>query len=227
MARVVDTVNMKSTPPPTAPGPDRPYHHGHLREALVDAAMQLARRGGPEAIVLRAVSRQAGVSHNAAYRHFADHDDLLAAVGERCMAALGALMVQRIAEVPGRAGVKRAWGRLFAIGRAYIDFAVSEPGWFRTAFASTSHGGPPEAPPKHATDGDVSRDPYALLSARLDELVEVGAVPASRRPGAEQAAWSMVHGLSCLLVDGPLRGMPAADRERVVAVVLGVVQRGL
>lgn len=218
---------MKTRTPGVSSGQARPYHHGHLREALVDAALELARTGGPEAIVLRAVSRQAGVSHNAAYRHFADHDDLLAAVGARCMAHLGTLMLQRIAEVPGRAGAKRAWARLNAIGRAYIDFAVSEPGWFRTAFASTSHGGPPEVLGEQAPDVDLSGDPYALLGARLDELVKVGAVPATRRAGAEQAAWSMVHGLSCLLVDGPLRGMPADEREGVVAVVLSVVERGL
>ena len=64
-----------------------PYHHGNLRETLVDAGMELARTGGPNAVVLRAVSRQADVSHNAAYRHFADHEDLLAAVSARCMRA--------------------------------------------------------------------------------------------------------------------------------------------
>ena len=61
----------------------RPYHHGNLRETLVAAGVELARTGGPDAVVLRAVSRQAGVSHNAAYRHFADHDELLAAVAAR------------------------------------------------------------------------------------------------------------------------------------------------
>ena len=58
----------------------RPYHHGNLRETLIDAGTELARTGGPTAVVLRAVSREANVSHNAAYRHFADHEDLLAAV---------------------------------------------------------------------------------------------------------------------------------------------------
>lgn len=200
--------------------PDRPYHHGQLRDALVDAALRLARTGGPEAVVLRAVSREAGVSHNAAYRHFADHEDLLAAVSARCMQHLAALMIERTDAVVDRQRKKRAWARLNAIGRAYVEFAVTEPGWFRTAFAAVSAPGA-SAPGPHAAG------PFELLIARLDELVEVGALPAARRPGAEHAAWAMVHGLSELLVDGPLRRLPAAEVDAVIVTVLGVVQRGL
>jgi AcrR family transcriptional regulator len=208
MAPHVDTVNM-----------NRPYHHGNLRATLVDAALELARTGGPDAVALRAASRQAGVSHNAAYRHFADHDELLAAVGERCMAELAGLMEERTRAVRVQDPVRRARARLEAIGRAYIEFAVTEPGWFRTAFSGVPHG--------PAGDQPGEGNPFTLLSARLDELVEVGALPAERRPGAEQAAWSMVHGLSSLLLDGPLRGLSAADREAATRTVLAVVQRGL
>ncbi|MEU2632095.1 TetR/AcrR family transcriptional regulator, partial [Kitasatospora sp. NPDC007106] len=87
---------------------NRTYHHGNLREALIDAGVALARTGGPSAVVLRAVSREAGVSHNAAYRHFADHQDLLAAVAVRCMEQLGQLMVRRTAEVAEDDPVPRA-----------------------------------------------------------------------------------------------------------------------
>lgn len=198
----------------------RPYHHGNLRETLVEAGVELARSGGPDAVVLRAVSRQAGVSHNAAYRHFADHDELLAAVATRCMAKLAHLMAERTRAVRARDPVRRAQARLEAIGRAYVDFAVSEPGWFRTAFAGHPGGPAEQAPPPED-------DPYALLSARLDELVEVGALPPERRPGAEQAAWSMVHGLSNLLLDGPLRDLTPDEREDATRTALTVVRRGL
>lgn len=174
--------------------------------------------------MLRAVSRQAGVSHNAAYRHFVDQEDLLAAVGEQCMQQLGALMLTRTAAVRTRPGVPRARARLEAIGRAYIEFARAEPGWFRTAFAGASEHTAPESTVPPDGPGD---NPYLLLNARLDELVEVGALPADRRPGAEIAAWSMVHGLSCLLVDGPLRALPDAEVHRIITTVLGVVTRGL
>jgi AcrR family transcriptional regulator len=217
----VDTVNMSSSTRSNAAA-NQPYHHGRLREALVDAALELARSGGPEAVVLRAVSREAGVSHNAAYRHFADQQDLLAAVSARCMDRLAALMSEGIDAVTARGRVKRAWAELEATGRAYIEFALTEPGWFRTAFAPAQV---PFAPKRGVDDG--ARGPYEILSARLDELVEVGALPADRRPRAEYAAWSMVHGLSSLLVEGPLRGIPNVEVSQAVRSVLAVVQRGL
>src|SRR4051812_15488785 len=115
---------------------ERGYHHGNLRAALVEAGLELARTGGPNAVVLRAASRQAGVSHNAVYRHFANQEDLLAAVAQRCMTQLGLLMIERMDHVTTRDGVGRAAARLEAVGRAYVEFARTEPGWFRTAFTS-------------------------------------------------------------------------------------------
>ncbi|MDP9093159.1 MAG: TetR/AcrR family transcriptional regulator [Actinomycetota bacterium] len=210
----------------------RGYHHGNLREALVDAGLELARTGGPNAVVLRAASRQAGVSHNAAYRHFANQEDLLAAVAKRCMAQLGLLMIERSKLVSVGDPIVRARARLQAIGRSYIDFARTEPGWFRTAFTSAR----PHAESGQARDrriatavegADEAADPYLLLSARLDELVEVGALTPERRRGAEYAAWSAVHGLSSLLLDGPLRDLPEPEVEHAITVALAVIERGL
>ncbi|OKI29340.1 hypothetical protein A6A07_23390 [Streptomyces sp. CB03911] len=208
---------------------NRTYHHGNLRAALVEAGVQLARTGGPSAVVLRAVSREAGVSHNAAYRHFADHQDLLAAVAARCMEQLGLLMTERTARVAPDEPAPRAWARLAAVGRAYIDFALTEHGWFRTAFSgATPHGGTPRGgAPAGPRPDDAGTDPYALLGARLDELVRAGALPAERRPGAEYAAWSAVHGLAGLLVDGPLRDLPADQVQVAIETVLATVARGL
>lgn len=207
----------------------RSYHHGNLREALVEAGVELARTGGPAAVLLRAASRQAGVSHNAAYRHFANQEDLVAAVAERCMSRLGLLMIERLNQVTVRGPVHRARARLEAIGRAYIDFARTEPGWFRTAFSSARphpvDGSADE--PSRAAEADETTNPYHLLSARLDELVEVGALTPQRRPGAEFAAWSAVHGLSSLLLDGPLRELPESQVEYAITTVLGVINRGL
>lgn len=213
MTRLVDTVNM------------RPYHHGHLREALVDAALRLARPVGPEAVMLRAVARQAAVSHNAAYRHFADRDALLRAVCERCMTRLAVLMEQRVAAVPDDPdAIALAWARLEATGRAYVEFATTEPGWFRTAFAvprTLGHFAPGEGA------GASGLNPYQLLGARLDALVAVGALPGERRQGSELAAWSAVHGLATLLIDGPMRDLPPAERDLGLRTVLDVVARGL
>lgn len=215
-----------------AKGPDhedRGYHHGNLREALIEAGVKLARTGGPPAVVLRAASREAGVSHNAAYRHFASQEDLVAAVAERCMTKLGALMLERINQVSVRGPVRRARAKLQATGRAYIDFARTEPGWFRTAFSSARpHGEEEPAQMPSPDDADAKpANPYLLLGARLDELVAVGAMTAEQRDGAEYAAWSAVHGISSLLLDGPLRDLPEAEAERAINTVLGVVNRGL
>ena len=203
----------------------RPYHHGRLRDALVDAGVALARPAGPEAVVLRAAARDAGASHNAAYRHFADRDELLRAVCERCMSKLAVLMERRIAGAPvGSDPVESAWSRLDALGRAYVEFATTEPGWFRTAFAV------PKGMHTFAAAegvGPSGLGPYELLGARLDELVTVGAMAPEGREGAEFAAWSGVHGLSTLLNDGPLRDLPADAREYALGIVLDVVSRGL
>ena len=202
----------------------RRYHHGQLREALVAAGLELARAEGPEAVGLRAATRAAGVSHNAAYRHFAQRDELLRAVCERCMSQLALLMERRMDEVPETDPVEMAWGRLGAVGSAYVEFATTEPGWFRTAFAVPR--GVHTMEPGEGV-GASGLGPYGLLSARLDELVAVGAVPAERRPGLEYGAWSAVHGLATLLNDGPLRDLPRPEYEHALQVVLDVVARGL
>ncbi|MEV4561597.1 TetR/AcrR family transcriptional regulator [Kitasatospora sp. NPDC049285] len=192
-----------------------------MRRALIGAGMAVAREGGPEAVVLRAVSRQVGVSHNAAYRHFRDREDLLAAVSAGCMNRLGELMIRRSGAVDLTDPVDAAWARLNAIGRAYVDFALTEHGWFRTAFSGAV---------AHGAEGEVDttgEDPYSLLAQCLDELVEVGGMPPARRAGAQYAAWSAVHGLAALMVDGPLRILPADEREVAIAAVLNTVARGL
>jgi AcrR family transcriptional regulator len=206
-----------------ADGPVRPYHHGRLRESLVDAGVALARTGGPDAIVLRAVSREAGVSHNAAYRHFADHDELRRAVCERCMTELARLMERRLGEVEETDPQLRAWLRMYALGTAYVEFALAETGWFQTAFA-VPHGTDMFAPGEGV--GDSGLGPYELLGACLDDLAATGAMPAERRPNAEYAAWSAVHGLSMLLTSGPLRDLPEEEQREALKIVLDAAARG-
>ena len=70
-------------------------------------------------------------------------------------------------------------------------------------------------------------NPLAVLNAILDDLVAVGALPAERRPGAEYAAWSAVHGVAALLVDGPFAGLPATDQTQIVNKVIEVFLAGL
>jgi hypothetical protein len=75
--------------------------------------------------------------------------------------------------------------------------------------------------------GTSGLNPFELLGSVLDEMVAAGVMPAARRPGAEYRAWSSGHGLSMLLIDGPLRTMAAAERAQVAEALLGMVERGL
>jgi AcrR family transcriptional regulator len=198
------------------------YHHGDLRNALIDAATELARAGGPEAVVLREAARHVGVSATAAYRHFASHADLVAAVKERALGFLAESMRADLAglEPTGDAQVD-ATNRLCTLGRAYVQFALRHTGLFRTAFFRRE-GDPIEDKTPGPTD-----TAYDLLATAVDDLVSAGVVPAQRRPHTETAAWASVHGLSVLLLDGPLRAMPESEREAALNRMLQVVVHGL
>src|SRR3954466_16197220 len=104
-----------------------PRPRGTVRSALVDAGLDLARSGGPDAVVLREATRIVGVVPNAAYRHFADRDALLAAVCYAAMSQLGERMAAEVARVRGRFGdPDAAMRRLGAVGTAYLSFAREE-----------------------------------------------------------------------------------------------------
>jgi AcrR family transcriptional regulator len=200
------------------PATTKPYHHGNLRAALVDAGAELARASGPDGVVLREVARRTGVSHNAAYRHFADRDELLAEIASLAAAQLEQAMQRRLDAVRETDPAQRARARLRATGRAYVEFALSEPGLFTVAFCPIETDDPSTM---------VDAGPYLLLGQVLDELVEAGAVSPAGREGADVACWAAVHGLSVLLLDGPLRGLPPADREAVLEKLLVTIERGL
>jgi AcrR family transcriptional regulator len=197
------------------------YHHGDLTNALTAAATQLARTGGPGAVVLREAARQVGVSATAAYRHFAGHGELMHAVKDQAQAQLARKMREELAALPAERDYARdAVRRLRALGAGYIRFALAEPGLFRTAFCHLEF--------KSAQDASIDDAPsYALLGEVLDELVASGAMPASRRPGAPIAAWSAVHGLSLLLLDGPLADIPPDQLEPLIGATVDMVVAGL
>jgi AcrR family transcriptional regulator len=198
--------------------PRRP--RGAVREGLVAAGLELARTGGPDAVVLREATRIVGVVPNAAYRHFADRDELLAEVCTAAMQELADRMAAGVARVRGRRGdPAAARRRLRAIGTAYLEFARDEPGLFATAFA---------VPQRHgyvAADGETGQDrtPLGRLRAALDELVEAGVLDRRHRDGLEYPIWSLVHGLAVLVGQGPLREVPAADRRRIEELTLAFV----
>jgi AcrR family transcriptional regulator len=201
------------------------YRHGDLRRVLLAIGTELAREGGPEAVVLREATRRAGVAPNAAYRHFADRQALLYAVCAAAQAALARAIEAELATLPTTgdpADLARA--QLRAVGTGYMRFARAEPGLFRTAFSVPAVLESPVIP---AGVGETGLSPFKLLSAALDALVAAGALPRERRAGAEFLAWSAVHGLSMLAIDGPLRGLDSAQIAAIGQRLIDMVEQGL
>lgn len=201
------------------------FRHGDLRRALLEAGVELARAGGPDAVVLREVTRRAGVVPNAAYHYFAGQKELLQAVRSAAIAALAVAIEKELATVDA-GGDKAAYGRLSlrAVGTAYMRFARFETGLFRTAFSVPA---PVFEPPNPENSGASGLNPFQLLGLALDRMVEGGVLSPARRPGAEFLAWSTVHGLSMLILDGPLQGIGAAAAEDFGRRILDMVERGL
>nr|WP_184800501.1 TetR/AcrR family transcriptional regulator [Nitrospirillum iridis] len=186
------------------------YHHGNLREALVRTALALLEDGGVEALTLRAAARGAGVSAMAPYRHFADKAALLTAVAAQGYADLR----DRLAHADGQTDARQA---LVEQGVAYVLFAYERPALFRLMF-----GAPLAAPKVAPASADTA---YGILAARV-----AGLVPEAERETATMAAWSLVHGLACLTVDGrlppPAQGN-APTTEALARRVTGLFAAGL
>jgi len=204
------------------------YHHGDLANALTEAATKLAREGGPDAVVLRAAARQVGVSATAAYRHFAGHSDLMHVVKQHATDLLTTSMSTELAKSPEPDPRAEALRRLRALGLGYVRFALGEPGLFRTAFCRDAAPTPTSAATTPDEPADLSLiAPYQMLVESIDALVAVGLMPPDRRQWAETFAWSTVHGLAMLLLDGPLRQCPTAEQEQIIDRVLAGIALGL
>ena len=143
-------------------------------------------------------------------------------------AALSALAVAMESELAGLNRRRRpdvvARAGLRAVGTAYLRFAQAETGLFRTAFSVPDD---PEGDNDPAKAGHSGRNPFQLLSDALDRLVEAGVLPPERRPGAEYLAWSAVHGLALLVIEGPLGRLAPAQRQDIGQRLLEMVEKGL
>jgi len=203
-----------------------PYHHGDLRNALVKAAADLAEQGGPDAVTIRATARAVGVTPTAAYRHFANQEDLLRAAKQWSLEEMVASMRKRLAVLPVSADpADAATARLEAIGRGYVDFALSEPGLFRTAFCTN-----PQNQPELESLSDLSGQgdgAYAMLVKVIDDLLELGFFEPELRTGVQISAWAFVHGLASLLTDGPLAKIPREAQQPVIDQAFRAFQHSL
>ncbi len=182
---------MKKKTTSRAIAPTRSYHHGNLRAALVEAGLAVLEQHGRTELSLRALARQVGVSPNAAYRHFVDKEAFLvamAAEGFRRLAAIG---------VQARSSRHKPVESIRAMGYAYIQFARANPALFRLMFERFD--------PTRRTEELKIANRNALETIYVDMAKALKLKPDDPRvtTGAIHA-WSHVHGLSLLILDGQL-----------------------
>lgn len=203
--------------PPARPArkPRDAYHHGHLRQALVDQAVATIRERGAEALTLRAVGERLRVSRTALYRHFADKEALLAAVATEGFRTFR----QALADAWDGAGHTPAG--FIAQGRAYVAFAMANPSHYRVMFGGFVS--------KAGCDPDLRTTAGAAFAVLVDAIAELQA-QGRVRAGDPQAlaifAWSAVHGLATLVIDGQL-ARPGASPDAVIAATVQRVWDGL
>lgn len=190
----------------------RGYHHGNLKEALIEAARQLAAERGPHGFTLVEAARLAGVSASAPYRHFRDKDALLAELCRRGFEAFG----KRLKDAAIGQGVREG---LSAMGRAYLAFAREEPGYYSAMF-DWRDPTPPEGPGDKTQDG-----PFAGLVAAIARVLPEGDNPARARLLALEV-WALSHGLAGLERAGmPPPGSGAPPPEAVLEDAVGRLLR--
>lgn len=174
------------------------YHHGDLRDALVASAAEILEEQGLAQLSLREAARRAGVSHNAPYRHFPDREALLAAVAAEGFSLLGKAL-------------EKSAGK--EMGDAYVRFALEHPQIFRLMFGGLlTHEKYPEL---RAAAGQAYGALLDLFRRQMDE---------KQAAFAAAAAWSLVHGLSHLILDGHFAEAQRGGREAFVRRVLGAVR---
>jgi len=193
-------------------GGRRSYHHGNLREALVDAALDLIAEKGPAGFTFAEAARQAGVSPAAPYRHFRDRDALMADVAKRGFERFERQLATAWDE--GRPDLRQAFER---VGKAYLAFARDEPAYFSAMFESGL------SVSEHRELQDAGDRAFAVLRGACEALV--AAMPAARRPPAMMMAlhvWSLSHGIASLFArgDAARRALPMAPEDLLEAATL-------
>jgi AcrR family transcriptional regulator len=174
------------------------YHHGNLEEALLAAAREMVRSNGAEHLSLRAVAAEVGVSPSALYHYYPDKDSLISAVGVALFEKLADLQEASLLQFSGTS-TQAARARFRALGRAYFEWARSEPYLFRLMF-----GGFCSIEFEEALAKRQESRAWNLLCSCLEDLQAHGMIDPAVRPYAEILSWSTVHGSTALIVEGHL-----------------------
>ena len=198
---------------------ERGYHHGNLKEALLQAALGLIAEKGPAGFTFADAARTAGVSAAAPYRHFRDRDDLLANIAQRGFEQFEQTLAQ--AWDDGRPNTVTAFERL---GKAYLAFARNEPAFYSAMFES---GIPADSSPELMAAGERA---FGVIRAAAERLAALTPPGVSRPPALMMALhiWSMSHGIASLFGrgDAARRKLPMSPDDLLEAGAL-IYLRGL
>lgn len=196
------------------PEKKRGYHHGNLAESLLDAVSQLVSQFGLEAVTLRGCAKLAGVAPSSAFRHYADKRALITAFATRALNELSDGMLA----AAERARLEQA-DTFRAVGLAYVEFALDNPPRFRAMWYE---------------EGIYSNDPaYREATQKLSDHLHGFADTLPGDDGdtmrsQELLAWSAVHGLASLFIDGPVARKSAKPAKmQMAADMLNVMQPSL
>ena len=186
----------------------KPYHHGNLREALLESAIGLIAEVGPAGFTLRELARRAGVSHNAPYRHFRDRDALMAAVATQGFRELTHTMLRAADAKSG------ALDRLRRAGLAYIAFALRRPEHFAVMFDA------PMAVKTHPDSAEAAEEAFGTLVNFVKKCQDEGRLTPGHPHQFALLAWSMVHGIAKLAITGRLPYRSKAEILRFAEFVM-------
>lgn len=193
------------------------YHHGHLRTALIKAALKLIEKKGVKSLTLREIAKHAKVSHSAPYRHFRDKDDLMTAVAAEGFEMLVKETHKRFETIPDD-----PLSRFRESGLAYIDFAIAHSSHFRVMFGLGDNR--KQTPPALKK---ASGESFNILLDSITACQEKKYVKAGDPMELALCAWSIVHGFAMLYIEGYVKKFDCEANQRLKELITDTLYLGL